>query len=61
MVTDMRTEDPTVVADPDATRVAGEEPTVVADSDATRVAGEDPTVVRRDDDDTRPLFWRRDE
>jgi hypothetical protein len=54
MVTDLRTEDPTVVADPDATRVAG--------SDATRVAPEDPTVVRpEDDDDTRPLFWRRDD
>jgi MFS family permease len=62
MVTDLRTEDPTVVADPDATRVAAEDPTVAADPDATRVAAEDPTVVRPDDDDeTRPLFWRRDD
>jgi MFS family permease len=83
MVTDLRTEDPTVVTgerrrrprrtddpdatrvadDPDATRVADDtEPTRAAgDPDPTRVAGDEPTVVRRDDDDTKPLFWRRED
>jgi MFS family permease len=58
MVTDQRTEDPTVVrVDPDATAVqaGGEDPTVAR-------GDPDPTVVRGggDDDDTEPLIRPRD-